>query len=105
MQRYAWPGNVRELLNAMEHAAALGGETLEVADLPTRIRKSALPAASTPDSPESSSSSEVTTLANLEQVHVTRTLEQTGGDRRRAAELLGIDLSTLYRKLKRWKTD
>ena len=43
------------------------------------------------------------TLAELEQQHVTSMLEESGGDRRRAAELLGIDLSTLYRKLKRWE--
>jgi DNA-binding NtrC family response regulator len=44
-------------------------------------------------------------LAELERRHVLRVLAETGDDRRRAAEILGIDLSTLYRKLKRWEGD
>jgi DNA-binding NtrC family response regulator len=43
------------------------------------------------------------TLADLEREHIQRILGRTGGDRKQAAALLGIDLSTLYRKLKRWE--
>jgi DNA-binding NtrC family response regulator len=93
LESYAWPGNVRELINALEHAVTLGGETLDEGDLPSRIR----------GAPEQAPSvGAPTTLAELEQRHVRAVLEHTGGDRRRAAEVLGIDLSTLYRKLKRW---
>ena len=91
------------LLNAMEHAATLGGETLEIADLPTRVRKGSQPVGTA--AAPAALTDEPKTLSELEREHVTRTLERTGGDRRRTAELLGIDLSTLYRKLKRWKSE
>jgi DNA-binding NtrC family response regulator len=99
-QRYPWPGNVRELLNAIEHAVTLGGEVLTPDDLPSRVRRGAREA-----KPLRQDDDEVLTLAELERRHVERMLAQVGGDRRRAAERLGIDLSTLYRKLKRWRTD
>jgi len=93
LRRYRWPGNVRELINALEHAVTLGGQTLEVTDLPARMQ--AEPAA------EELPAAELT-LAELEQTHVQRVLRELGGNRREAAKRLGIDLSTLYRKLKRW---
>jgi len=102
LERYPWPGNVRELLNAMEHAAALGGETLEVADLPTRVRRHTEGATPAPSAAALPAGGAVPTLAELERTHVLAVLEQAAGDRRRASELLGIDQSTLYRKLKRW---
>jgi DNA-binding NtrC family response regulator len=73
----------------------LGGETLGVEDLPQRIQRAE-------PGPAPALPSEPTTLAELERRHVEAVLEHSGGDRRKAAEVLGIDLSTLYRKLKRW---
>ena len=99
-QRYPWPGNVRELLNAIEHAVTLGGQSLTPDDLPPRVRRGARDAQPPAHDPD-----EALTLADLERRHIERTLEQAGGDRRRAAERLGIDLSTLYRKLKRWRRE
>lgn len=98
MVQYPWPGNVRELAHALEHAATLGDETLTVDDLPlrmTRIVDQARDHASVNES-------RPLTLAEIERRHVLQIMATVGGDRRRAASLLGIDLSTLYRKLKRW---
>ena len=95
---YAWPGNVRELKNALEHLLTLGGETLLPEDLPTRV----LRGAQAPAPPAEAPGPELT-LAELERRHVEAVLARLGGDRRRAAEALGIDLTTLYRKLKRWR--
>ncbi|MGE0709784.1 MAG: sigma-54-dependent transcriptional regulator [Planctomycetota bacterium] len=96
LERYAWPGNVRELQNAIERAVTVGGETLEVPDLGPRVRDApARPPAPSDELPDS--------LAELERLHVLGVLRRVGGDRRRAAALLEIDLSTLYRKLKRWQ--
>lgn len=101
LQSYHWPGNVRELRNALEHAATLGEAELKVQDLPQRILKnhgsSAVTAAFDSHSPM--------TLADMEQSFVLTSLENCGGDRKAAAKRLGIDLSTLYRKLKRWDKD
>jgi two-component system response regulator HydG len=100
---YPWPGNVRELLNAIEHAATLGEETIELGDLPARVRGWTA-------GDESPASTDVAndaalTLAEVERRHVLKAVAREGGDRRRAAEALGIDLSTLYRKLKRWEDE
>jgi two-component system response regulator HydG len=101
---YPWPGNVRELLNALEHAATLGEETIEVADLPPRVRERAPTAGvAAPEPP--AGEEDALTLEGVERRHVLRTLARAGGDRKRAAEMLAIDLSTLYRKLKRWEEE
>lgn len=104
---------MRELLNAVEHAATLGGETIGLQDLPARIRAwrpPTGPAGPAPGpllalEPPAPGAEPILPLAELERRHVLRTLAELGGDRRRAAEALGIDLSTLYRKLKRWEED
>jgi DNA-binding NtrC family response regulator len=94
---YDWPGNVRELQNAVEHALAIGtGGTLEIDDLPSHI-------ASTGASYSLDSGSDPRTLEELERQHVLRVLSETGGNYSRAAEILGIDRRTLYRKLERYK--
>ena len=94
LMAYRWPGNGRELRNAMEHAATMGDATLDPEDLPARIRTAAptsLPTAA-----------RRLTLGEVERRHVLEILTEVGGDRRRAAAMLDIDLSTLYRKLARW---
>jgi len=101
LEGYPWPGNVRELRNAMEHASVIGSESLGVEDLPPRIRRGSKlrPAPGGAVLVEG----RPVKLAELERRHVEGVLQANGGDRRKAAELLGIDLSTLYRKLKRWQ--
>lgn len=88
---YAWPGNVRELENAMELAVALT-EEVEIcpADLPEEIV-----------APTAAESGGLVSLAELEHAHIQRVLAATGGNKKRAAEILGLDRRTLYRKLDR----
>lgn len=94
---YAWPGNVRELASAMERAVALAEyETITVADLPEKIQKwkpSQL-------FPETSDPADLIPLDEIERRYILRVLEAAGGNRSRAAEILGVDRKTLYSKLK-----
>jgi DNA-binding NtrC family response regulator len=95
---YAWPGNVRELQNAVEHALTIGIEPeLTIADLPPQI-SGLVSAGSAPEPVDAGR-----TLAEVERRHIFRILEETGGNHVRAAEILGIDRRTLYRKLERYK--
>ena len=90
-----WPGNVRQLANALERAAILcdgveiGPEHLELAD-------AASPPAAQPESG---------TLDDIERAAITEALAAVGGNRRAAAERLGIGLRTLYDKLKRYRLE
>lgn len=100
MQRlltYQWPGNVRELENAIERAVVLGRSSfLEEADLPTELRDFVpMPHAS----PGSLSFPIGTPLEEIEQRVIQETLRHTRGDKRLAAQLLGIATRTIYRKL------
>ena len=95
--RYNWPGNVRELRNAMEAAAVLcEGETVHSANLPEAIYKHAS-GAIMPTSPKES-------LDEIERQHILRVLSEspTLG---KAAATLGINVTTLYRKRKRYNLD
>jgi two-component system response regulator HydG len=97
MVAYQWPGNVRELENAMERAVILTpGASIPATALPERItarKVEPLVAERTPTSP---------TLEAIERAYVTWVLQNEGGNKSRAAEVLGIDPSTLYRKLARY---
>jgi DNA-binding NtrC family response regulator len=94
---YNWPGNVRELQNAIERAFTLSGERLDAASLPPRVRDAAgpHPAVLDPDGLRP-------TLDEVERRYILDTLASVNQDKTRAANILGIDLSTLYRKLKRY---
>ena len=97
LKAYDWPGNVRELENALERAVVLAGEgpiTLEF--LPQRIVE---PPA---ESFVSERAQENPTLEVMEKAYVLWVLQAEGGNKARAAEVLGIDPSTLYRKLNRY---
>ena len=94
---YDWPGNVRELENALERAAVLTAEgEIQVSALPVRITERApqpLVSASLPPNP---------TLEIVERAYIHWVLHSESGNKTRAAEVLGIDPSTLYRKLLRY---
>jgi DNA-binding NtrC family response regulator len=95
---YEWPGNVRELENALEHAQVLTrGALIEASSLPERItkrRKEPLVAERSYRNP---------TLEVIERAYIMWVLQAEGGNKTRAAEVLGIDPSTLYRKLSRYE--
>jgi DNA-binding NtrC family response regulator len=94
---YAWPGNVRELQNAVERAFTLSDEAVELEHLPPRVREAAGAHASVRD-PDGLRP----TLEEIERRYIFETLSSVNQDKARAANILGIDLSTLYRKLKRY---
>ena len=96
---YAWPGNIRELRNCMERAVALARfDEVIVEDLPPQVRDyrvtHVLVVANDP--------SELVPLAEVERRYVERVMEAVGGNKRQAAQVLGVDRATLYRKLERW---
>jgi len=90
--RHDWPGNVRELRDTIERMAmGAGRRTLEVSDLPAHLRSVA----------EGGTLAVYVgmTVAEAERHLIEATLRHTGGDRPRAAAILGIGLRTLYRKV------
>ena len=94
---YSWPGNVRELEHALERAAILtNGVSIAPSALPERILdRTAKPLVN--DEPQSNP-----TLDTIERAYIKWVLESEGGNKSRTAEVLGIDPSTLYRKLARF---
>jgi DNA-binding NtrC family response regulator len=92
---YSWPGNVRELENAIERAVTLApGARLTPDELPERVRNHGAAAAFIARSSERD-----LTLYEVERDYILEMLRRTGGNKTRAAELLGLDRKTLYRKL------
>jgi DNA-binding NtrC family response regulator len=96
-QSYGWPGNVRELENALERAVILTpGETIDVSGLPERIsERQADPLVSERTAPNP-------TMDTIERAYIMWVLQSEQGNKTRAAEVLGIDPSTLHRKLSRF---
>jgi DNA-binding NtrC family response regulator len=95
---HPWPGNARELRNAIERAVILGdGPEIDAAALGL-----AAPPAAPPSSSSSSSTGPATRLRDVERAHILRVLDQAGGSKARAAELLGLSRSTLFEKLKKY---
>jgi two-component system response regulator HydG len=97
MERYTWPGNVRELENALERAVILAkGGTIPLSALPERVvepKSDPLVSDAVQSNP---------TLDTIERAYIMWVLENEGGNKPRTAEVLGIDPSTLYRKLSRY---
>ncbi|HEX6272597.1 MAG TPA: sigma-54 dependent transcriptional regulator [Polyangiaceae bacterium] len=97
LRSYRWPGNVRELENCMESAVALSkSDELGVHDFPEKIRFPEVGCA--PPSPSELEPSTLS-LVELERRHIARVLGLSGGNKARAARLLGINRSTLQRHL------
>ena len=96
LEGYTWPGNVRELRNVMERARLLAhGGTIRAADL-----GSSLTTANVPPRPDSGPSLPSLDLGALEQMAIERALERTKWHQGLAAELLGISVRTLHRKIR-----
>jgi two-component system response regulator HydG len=96
---YAWPGNVRELMNCVERAVALARyDQIAVDDLPEKIRtyrRSHVLVSS--DDP-----AELIRMEEVERRYILRVLEAVSGNKSQAAQILGFDRATLYRKLERY---
>jgi DNA-binding NtrC family response regulator len=92
LARHSWPGNVRELENVLGSASMMTeGEIIDVGDLPEYIRER--------QAIEAQDEQTFPTLEQVERTHTLRTLESVGGNKVRAAELLGVSRAKLYRIL------
>jgi transcriptional regulator with PAS, ATPase and Fis domain len=98
LEAYHWPGNVRQLINVLERAKILADPpTISLVDLPAELvqkelAESLIPISVPPDH-----------LAAIEQSHVLDILKREGGNKARAARVLGIDRRSLYRLLEKFQ--
>jgi DNA-binding NtrC family response regulator len=100
LQSHPWPGNVRQLRNVIERALIISqGRTIRKSDLPDAFRVANNSASSFIKMPLGSS------LEEVEKEMITRTIEFTGGNKTRAAEILGVSAKTLYNKLEQYASD
>lgn len=91
LQQYPWKGNIRELRNVLERATIMAdGDTILPEHLPFEIQK------------QSAGSSNLT-LASVEKDHIQKVLRYTNGNKTKTAVLLGIGLTTLYRKMEEYR--
>ena len=103
LEQYHWPGNVRELRNVIERATILTrGDMIEAAHLPAL---GAVRAGSEPPAAGGLTIAPGMTVDAAEQKLIMATLDASGGNKTRAAEMLGISLKTLHNKLNRFKED
>lgn len=91
---YDWPGNVRELEHVIERALILSGDQIDVNDLPAKL---------TGNTSSAAGDDKFKSLDQVEREYILEVLESVSQDKAVAAKILGIDLSTLYRKLKRYE--
>jgi two-component system response regulator AtoC len=104
LNAYAWPGNVRELENAIERAVAVAkGNVVIPSDLPPEVGGGAGTAAAIAagGGGDSSIIADRPSLGELERRYIQLVLQESGGNKKKAAEKLGIDRRTLYRALER----
>jgi two-component system response regulator HydG len=102
---HPWPGNVRELQNSMERAIVLcDGDTIEVGDLPPRLRRAGVPATE-PGAVQLPDAAHLLPLEEVERRYILQVLNAVGGRRAEAARILQVDRKTLYRKLERWSLE
>jgi len=98
MATYPWPGNIRELESVIGNACMMAdGKFLDISDLPDRIR--------TQSSDQSPTDEALFSLEEMQKRHVMRVLERVGGNKARAAEILGIGRATIYQLLSTMKLE
>ena len=106
MKAFPWPGNVRELKNMLERAMTFNDtgviqlEELEFGGAEPDAEATPPPAASARPLPSGEAS-----LDSMEKEHIIKILKETGGNKKKAAEILGIERRTLYNKAKRLGID
>jgi len=97
LSNHRWEGNVRELKSVIDSMVVLAdGDRLDVDDLPESVR------GSTDIVPAGAMATAGLTMDEMEKIHIANTLRLTGGNREKAAKVLGIGARTLYRKLKEY---
>lgn len=93
LARYPWPGNIRELQNVIEHGCMMAeSDVIDVRDLPERVQNQAAAA--------DADYEVLMSIDQLERRHAQRVLDHVGGNKVRAAEILGISRTHLYQLLK-----
>jgi DNA-binding NtrC family response regulator len=98
MATYPWPGNIRELESVIGNACMMAdGKFLDINDLPDRIQSQS--------SDQSLTDEAFFSLEEMQRRHVSRVLERVGGNKARAAEILGIGRATIYQLLSRMKVE
>ncbi len=101
-QAYEWPGNIRQLKNAIERIVIKGTDKIAILEeIQEESAKDKLPS-SKPDLNALIANEKQPTLAELERLYLLEVVEQCNKDRKKAARILGIDLKTIYRKLKEY---
>jgi DNA-binding NtrC family response regulator len=101
MKRYPWPGNVRELKNILERAITFN-DTGVIQEDELEFGEPAAPLEASEGSAQAAANG---SLDQMEKDHIIRVLKETGGNKKRAAEILGIERRTLYNKAKRLGID
>lgn len=98
LSAYPWPGNVRELENVLGNACMMAdGNLIDIDDLPERFRK--------PFGDEASTDETLLSLEEVQKRHILRVLEGVGGNKMRAAQVLGIGRATIYQLLSKIKPE
>jgi DNA-binding NtrC family response regulator len=91
LARYSWPGNVRELENTIGYACMMAESgRIDVADLPDNFQR---------EFPADAAGLELVSVDEIQRIHARRVVDYYGGDKLRAAEVLGVSRATLYRLL------
>jgi DNA-binding NtrC family response regulator len=95
LKAYHWPGNVRQLENVIQRAFALGAkDVLDLNDLPNEILR---------QSDRTIAAEKNLNLKEIEKKAIRKALEKTGGNKADAAKLLGVNTTTVYRKMAKYK--
>lgn len=98
MATYPWPGNIRELENVIGNACMMtDGKFIDINDLPERLRHSSRTDISVDEG--------LFSLEEIQRRHVMRVLERVGGNKARAAEILGVGRATIYQLLSRMRIE
>jgi two-component system response regulator AtoC len=113
LENYSWPGNVRELRHTIQWLTVLNsGGVIRLEDLPPRLveetPESITPPVTNGSSPTTMSTTRgdrMLTLAEVENNYLRQVLDETKGNKKRAAEIMGIDRKTLSRMVDRHKID